>query len=268
MASRKCIFCDGTPVTREDALPLWLIEVLYPDGQPAANQYQTDFLDWTDRGEGAIDQRPNIRKRVVKRVCEECNGGWMEDDHPFVRKLVLGESVHLGEGEQLAVARWAVKTTMMMEFTGVRQATSVKHHHWLYEQRTPPPGTGVWIVRNPSVADSAWYERPLIQSILMRDMYGSPINNLMVKRYVTVGGLGFGSLFLLAVMTDHPSVKVGKYVRSDLLRIWPFAQPLDFPCGPVVTSDELFEIAHVGVRIQHNVAGDAVPPPPPGTYSS
>ncbi|MEK8146667.1 hypothetical protein NKH18_51540 [Streptomyces sp. M10(2022)] len=66
----SCVFCGGSPVTKEHIFPQWLNEYLLPGRQ------QTEQARY---GEGAYDK---TRQSVgldftVKKVCASCNNGWM-----------------------------------------------------------------------------------------------------------------------------------------------------------------------------------------------
>lgn len=142
---RKCVFCGAPKVTREHVLPAWLSAVLPGQGRfylaeahAAANgnvqsQWSADRLD-----------------KTVKRVCRECNQGWMstleQEAKPVLTPLIQGQR-RLVQGAQALIATWMIKTAMMCELGRLRPAqefTPASHHRHVFEHQQPPPGSCVW----------------------------------------------------------------------------------------------------------------------------
>jgi hypothetical protein len=76
---------------------------------------------------GYVQDRPFVYKKAkpvmtVKCVCSECNHGWMSDlenlSKPLIGGLVQDISLNLDESQQLALARWVMKTCMSLELIG------------------------------------------------------------------------------------------------------------------------------------------------------
>lgn len=144
---RRCIFCGGRPLNREHVWPDWYAKLVKHRGS----------LHRTSSG-----RPPTVTKRLkerVKKVCKEgcdvcatgCNGGWMGDLEGRISRL-LGEmaltapnrSVRLSETVQETLARWAVKTALVMDHVigdGPSIHPEVARH--FYELQNPGPATAV-----------------------------------------------------------------------------------------------------------------------------
>lgn len=108
--ARICVFCGGTPATREHAWPKWLVSLFPAQPIQAARTGASPHLYTSDSIELA-----------VRVVCEECNNGWMSALENraagTLSRMIRGQSTPLDPPAQLAVAAWAVKTAMVMEHT-------------------------------------------------------------------------------------------------------------------------------------------------------
>ena len=74
--ARACIFCGGTPVTKEHLVGRWAVGLLAKSNGTSSSaatsqraQQPGDTRQWRAR---AIDRQARV-------VCEPCNSGWMSD---------------------------------------------------------------------------------------------------------------------------------------------------------------------------------------------
>lgn len=128
-AVRQCIFCGSVPLTREHIIPRWTGAYFNEARQPFDpdhRQFNTvthqpahgpSIVEVVDRGP-VID----IRDRIVRAVCADCNNGWMSALELGMKRL-HGD---LRSGKRLTVAdievlrRWAHKTAVMWNSQMVR----------------------------------------------------------------------------------------------------------------------------------------------------
>jgi hypothetical protein len=113
--TRACIFCGGTPVTKEHLVGRW--------ARRFADEEQRDIMQRTDR-EGEPQQPGDTREwqarvydRQARVVCKPCNSGWMSDLETAVSLLLDVESVDgrlLNPDEQSLLATWAMKTALTL----------------------------------------------------------------------------------------------------------------------------------------------------------
>lgn len=139
MVTRLCVFCgDSGNLTNEDAWPRWLIRHIVKKGTQVNQRWgnQEGLTGFTSR-------RQNV---MVRRVCSTCNNGWMSDLETIAKPLLLpwidGQRTRLVYDEQHAIATWAVKTTMMLQYTPMSKAGIVipgNHHDELFKRKTTPP---------------------------------------------------------------------------------------------------------------------------------
>jgi hypothetical protein len=114
-----CAWCGGTPLSREDLLPLWLAKVLV-EAFPAEDGYNFAYVFTTESGESEprtySPARPEI---VVRAVCKTCNNGWMAaleaEVKPFLEPMIRGDPVRLDVTMQAVLARWAAKVVVLLE---------------------------------------------------------------------------------------------------------------------------------------------------------
>jgi len=142
--SRVCLFCPNRAGTLEDIWPLWVIKSVGAD--PVS---PTEFWNTVNA--------PPLRwpgpKFKTRKLCRNCNNGWMSGLESAVRRtmggLINDIAIEVDAEQQLALALWTVKTAMVIE--GVKQA---KNGFYTPEDRgtfrqnlIPPSQTAVWVGR-------------------------------------------------------------------------------------------------------------------------
>jgi hypothetical protein len=137
---RKCIFCGGTPVTREHLFPEWILAKIQP----------TNITGFIGRNRD-LEVGPELK---VRTVCKSCNGGWMSNletrSTPLIGPRMDDTSAFLDIGGQSTISEWAVKTAMVLDSTTM----AVKPLFYTQAERDDmrlssqiPPRTFVWLAR-------------------------------------------------------------------------------------------------------------------------
>jgi hypothetical protein len=138
---RQCVFCHADKVSKEHVIPSWVAQAIPWRGGGLPLRHTTSRGTW----------ETNALSFTVKRVCRECNHGWMETDieapaRPILTPMIQGRPSSLTPEEQQRVATWAVKTHMMAQYRHIPLRPVVEEQlRWLFEKRTPPPKSRVWI---------------------------------------------------------------------------------------------------------------------------
>ena len=117
--SRKvgCIFCGGSPTTKEHIFPKWASEVLKEDPRglhlPFGLSLVRDGVERTWEGAKEINYTANC-------VCRNCNEGWMneveERARAFVAQMIRGDRVWLSRPAQKKVAAWCALRSIMARY--------------------------------------------------------------------------------------------------------------------------------------------------------
>ncbi len=140
--ARTCIFCGAPANSREDVWPCWLTSRFTAPGTMEAERGpELQMTTWQ------VD-RPEL---VVKRVCRQCNNGWMSQlqgrGKPVIERLWNQDAVTLDLEDCQALSLWAVMTSMVLQTLGDEE-------NWLYSdyERTlmwnsqrMPSFIGIWI---------------------------------------------------------------------------------------------------------------------------
>ena len=144
---RTCVFCGGSPVTKEHVWPDWLrrrtaVSEAVAHRQVFEHHGQTvEERDWNDQP----------FKLTVRAVCRNCNNGWMhqleQDVEPLLGPMLEGRGKVLHQGGQRRLTTWALKTALMFDQASASeaQAFSGQCYEELLEGRDPPPGTWIFL---------------------------------------------------------------------------------------------------------------------------
>lgn len=116
-----CIFCSKPAGSREHALPLWLAECMGRESDPLLPAIFASSSGWHTQGKERA-----VRNVVTKRVCHDCNTGWMGELEADVKAILapwianpptpLTRSALMLLPEQLRlVNRWLLKTACCLK---------------------------------------------------------------------------------------------------------------------------------------------------------
>jgi hypothetical protein len=156
----------------------------------------------------------------VRRVCEECNTGWMHEleevARPVLLPLMAGRRTALAPIEQEVIAVWAIKTALMCEFIHPRtRSASETHFRFLYERLEPTPNGHVWL---------AHYVGPKELDYNHRELFLTPEDSPGPSRKGYLTALIINRL-VLYVLDSEGSVTTRTYLPKDvegsLLQIQP-----------------------------------------------
>jgi hypothetical protein len=207
--SRECVFCGGRADSLEHVWPQW-VSRHFADRLP---------LTLVDRSRGVPPRSMSILDAHVRRVCQDCNGGWMSQlemrAKPLLEPMFDGEPVTLERDEQAVVAAWTVKTLMMLDlWQPDPEAFSPTHHQQLHRSAAPPSDTAVLL---------AFVDRPT-----QHTFYALPgekpgeLHRLTMNVGCLVGQVRLGAA--------GGAVQNGSEAKRSAVQVWPRGgDPIDWP---------------------------------------
>lgn len=232
----SCIFCGraGERLTREDAWPKWISEVVGQKGKHTVSVTHAFGVTKRKKKVGLI-----LKLRVV---CQRCNNEWMSAMEKRTKATLtpmisgaslLDENLHghkrkvpLDTKDQILVSTWAVKTVMVMEFIEdlIPPLAVPEHRQVLMETNQPPEGYTVWIAGHRG-GDAPWTSyRPFTLTL-------HPHNPAIEDLSFYVSTIQIGYLVLQVVGpsgTPTPdqllamrTVKGPHGFENHVLRVWP-----------------------------------------------
>lgn len=143
--TRVCSFCGGAGrQSKEHAVPQWFAKLKPETASVRVEGEHRNLRKWD-----IVTDEVDIK---VGGCCIDCNTGWMsqlEDEaKPFLLPLLAGNEIELTPDSQETIATWAVKTCMVLEFSGA--ASRVKfftqnEREALGRERRIPSSTAVFL---------------------------------------------------------------------------------------------------------------------------
>ena len=155
--TRQCVFCGRHRTTREHVLPRWLVPFLPPQDPWRAQERNLTYLSGhLNESDLALPKRTSaepLTNMTVRVVCQTCNSGWMSQLEDSVREalstLVRGRPIDITPESARLISLWATKTALVAHFTNsVADWRTARLCSTLYQQKTPPPCTSIWMARN------------------------------------------------------------------------------------------------------------------------
>jgi hypothetical protein len=155
----------------------------------------------------------------VRRVCAECNNGWMNrlerTARPLLRRLIRGDRDILLPPAQKVIATWAVKTALMCEFIEPRTREAPLHHfETIYGDAAPPASSQVWLAAYNGPKEIDYNHRQLRLTLATADVE-------------TLRG------YLAAFVLNHLVILVQGFEREAILDLAQHAQRGAFQIQPL-----------------------------------
>jgi hypothetical protein len=255
----KCIFCNGTGLSKEHIWSDWLKKYLKQDS--SSQQLITDlFLDHTTKTayirEVRKDFQGTMNQRKVRKVCEKCNNGWMrktvDDSLTFVKSMIHGEPVSLNRHSQVALSAWIAISTVMAEFTDHPEKVIIPaaDRKTIMETSAPPDLWTIYIGKYSGTkwGGPIWHDHRVTGYFSENNLGLLPPGPLtfstpgIKKGQLTTYALGFLIIQACSVVDDEEKVLgFRKFPRHDaLLQIWPIRSDIvNWPCAAVIRDPDL-----------------------------
>jgi hypothetical protein len=252
MPPRKCWFCfreGGTvKITKEHIYGDWTKNVLPPQARIRAI---TEGAWRPGQGYMIVKdmQIPEPHHQTkVNGFCKPCNEGWMEDlEAPLQQmapRLFYARPTSFSAGEAEAIACWAAMKAMVRDAASnpAIRAVRAADRKRMYLSHKPVPNTYVWLATTPKreaqVGD--WHHT----MGLFPTSY-APAGIERANTYVTT------TIFhrLVVIVACSRAVAgaiedVSVALPDALVRVWPNAQPFDWPLKRPLTFEALQELGH------------------------
>lgn len=142
-----CIFCNGPGLSYQHVWPDWLKGIL-PRHHSTRSQMLMRFrhlsLNRALIVPSVESHQGNILALKFKKVCRECNGGWIsrleQNLKPLVSNLILAEEAIVKHDVMTDLAAWAAIVSIMAEFDDTKtQAIPKADVEYIFQHRRPPP---------------------------------------------------------------------------------------------------------------------------------
>ncbi|WP_413757214.1 hypothetical protein [Streptomyces sp. MMBL 11-3] len=232
--AKVCVFCGGTPLTKEHVLPRWLKVAL----DPAVRRHR-----YVRVSSGTIQQHDSTPLDAqVKIVCPECNSGWMnqleEDVRRFLPDLIQGNPRTLDMEAQRALVSWSVKTMLMLQYTHPAEArvipfSDVTRFHEVREPTSSMLGRIGFMNYPPD--DSV----PLVDTLCQG--YGLPDQMAWIST-LKIGCMVVQVLRAPEVAEAHMLVP---FKASPVLHpIWPPQNTIEWPLPATIPYESMMDLAH------------------------
>lgn len=154
----RCIFCGGTGMSKEHIWSDWISGLL-----PRNNEHSEYWgsmhreggskeVKWTTPPTSSARQG-SVLQRKVRKVCEQCNNGWMsrvvDRAKPQVERMILGTHFQLNRKDQTDLSAWIGITAVIQEFANRQGARRIlpEDRRVLMNTEAPPLTWSIWVAK-------------------------------------------------------------------------------------------------------------------------
>jgi len=234
--ARTCLFCGRSGrMSREHLWPKWAQETL--DARRRTQPIQNTLHD----GDGPPYRtwKQPAFSATLKRVCQQCNNGWMGDLEarvkPYARPMILGRSIALGLDAQKSLALWSYLKCLL--FLAVDEEQTLKRamtkaYPAFYEMQTKgqlPPHCSVFVARHVGLRVGQYQHR------LLAWPSGTPAAFVQT---LTIGELTVQSVKNYIRRAPLEMTRDARVVGADR-RIWPTTGMFAWPPGLALSDENL-----------------------------
>jgi len=188
--------------------------------------------DPENKGENLYEWEAPTLDAKVKRVCAQCNNGWMNEiegrARPFLSSLIQGHGRTLYREGQQRLATWAVKTAMMLAFLARGSFRTIPQGHYnqlFHRPDQPPETTQVWLsaVQEGTVC----HHRPVRLGLkipgVIPDVHGYGVTFNVGHAVFQIFGHELGKDRAIRDTRD------GRPFGEALMPIWPYERAVEWP---------------------------------------
>jgi hypothetical protein len=251
-----CVFCGGTPVSREHLWPDWLRrEAAIRERFDYRIEQEADGLETRD-----VKFSTPPFNQVVRAVCVPCNGGWMSsiESHakPILQDLIYARGRMLDPGEQRSLATWAfLKACVFDELHPQERVVPAEHRRRFVTYRQPPAtGVAIWLGTYEALEVGHYAYQGLK---LGREGLPEPEEPNIYVVTITIGALIVqvaGSLLPDLRVDDVPFPP-----ELHLAKIWPPRDTVAFAQDHVMTHETLVGFTKMLYNVIGRLTGGAPP---------
>ena len=237
-----CVFCGRPGRSREHVIELQLGKALKASRPLAADmrrigliQRYTPPVGEEDTAREWASAGPDL---VTTEVCVECNNGWLarvaDGAMPMLCEMVLGREMPLCAEDQVAVAKWAYKTVLLMQ--RARPSANFKvipkeRYLQLHQVGRPPGDVRIWL----------GVTRP-VEAVVHSAAEKAPMTTLTSRLPGYVAVLTVGHLLIVCAgrvsESPQPLLFEARAQGRALIQVWPASlHPAKWP--PVQVTDDL-----------------------------
>jgi hypothetical protein len=254
---RFCIFCGGTPLSREHIWANWLRGHVPRD----MTSYTQSFLTHTETDVRGSRKKVSgdPRGRKLRVVCRPCNNNWMsqlqERSKDVLLPLIEGKNTKLRKTHQELLASWATMFTMVAEQLNPERAVIPKEDRFAFKNSEKPlTNWKIWIGKYNRGNWPGHFVHNILPVYLEEDVAHTP-PELLTKSNTQESTFVVGKLLFYTFSSTLPHVTstwTPDPTREYLFQIWPSEQAIARWPLPAL-DDELADI--VANRFWNRFAG-------------
>lgn len=256
--AHKCVFCEvNNANSREHFYSGWMHDLL-PLGTKGTSNGEfieehskigvvSKYEKWVKPGE--------LFTKKMKVVCVTCNNGWMsqldEAAKQLLTPIIKGEYVTLDAASLEILARWATLKAIVSEHdAGSTDMTPIEDRKAFMNGGAIPDYFHIYLLSH-SCASRIGYVRTSQAVSLTPDGPQPPLNGRLKNTQQISVILGSAMLHMNAARVDGFRIEDRLHMpKVAERRIWPpDITPLSWPARPVLTCDQMRELAYAMDRI-------------------
>lgn len=244
----RCVFCNGRPLTQEHIWSDWLTKILPGMEKHTLFNVHSQMLpnNAVFIQPEMISRQGSLAQRKVRRVCEACNTQWMSRlvsrTKLFVELMVLEKPVVISPDDQRDLATWIAISTIMAEFTDLKNIrVPPSDAAALWQNQEPPDSWTIFIGRYAGEAWAPVRWRHLGQG------YQKIVGGRRYDWQATTYTLG---AFVAHAFSSTDAIEVLRFRKLwsplPMIRIWPVTADtadLSWPASPVLMDEAMMEIS-------------------------
>ena len=254
---KVCIFCGRRPLTEEHIWPRWASDLI-----PNAIGHRRFMLKGRHSTpimsvERDYNRQGPAKNLSVRRVCGDCNGGWMSDYEqelrPLLTRLFSGDPVFILPASRVRLVEYIAYKLLILDWLDDDPVIPSASAHAFYADRTLPPNLSILAFNCVEGSWRAGYRAHSFAATLVEEWPGHEI-----PPTARSFAIGFGNFYLFAIISTLANLPLQR--KADLtiqlhpatepgLLIWPPVQPINSKQAESIASS-FYRIQQELLRVQ------------------
>lgn len=218
---KKCIFCQGTGMSKEHFWPDWLRNHIYTS---INDKHTSEFHISEGKNPSVLTRKDERSGHLITKkfrvVCVECNTGWMskleEKMKPIILDIINSKTVSLDKTKLEELSRWIVMKVIVAEQSEENtQVTPEMDRIHFYRDIKIPDYFRIYIGKHTTPHNSAY----LRHSVTLALSKTGPITALNgMKRNTQTVSFLLGPIFIYVIACREEGCKVWRYFKLNQLK--------------------------------------------------
>ena len=264
-----CVFCGGSPLSKEHLWPDWIKGIVPRSGIPKHVVTFTETEGHKSKKLISKDERKIFQgymgNKQLKIVCEKCNNGWMSkietESKEVLTSLILNKPITLRQEQMGLLVKWIILRNIIGEYTDKIENRAIRatERHRFAKRKSSTSEWKIWIAK---INAPNWKFRFIQDGIFFGSLekhsiipYKEPLKNTMFSIISIENFLAFTAYTSIEGLSAN--FKFESNLANKLFEIHPDSrQMVDWSQVAPLSNQDVNELKDYLINKEYKILGD------------